>query len=62
VVTSTADGVADLISRAAILALAGRPSARTYRFQSFTIMVWDENLLTRLGGPPSHVPGALGRP
>ena len=61
VVTGTADGTADLIARAAILALAGGPPARTYHFQAFTIMVWDENLLARLGGPPSHVPGDVGR-
>jgi hypothetical protein len=61
VVTGTADGTADVIPRAEILALAGRP-ARTYRFQSFTIMVWDANLLTLLGGPPSRLPGVIGRP
>jgi hypothetical protein len=59
VVTGTADGAADLIPRAEILALAG-PPARTYRFESFTIMVWNENLLTRLGTPPSQTPGDIG--
>jgi hypothetical protein len=59
VVTGTADGVADLIPRAEILTLAG-PPARTYRFESFTIMVWNENLLTRLGAPPSQTPGEIG--
>jgi hypothetical protein len=59
VVTGTADGPSDLIPRAEILALAG-PPARTYRFESFTIMVWHENLLTRLGTPPSRKPGDIG--
>jgi hypothetical protein len=61
VVSGTADGPADLIPRADILALAG-PPAGTYQFQSFTIMVWDENLLALLGTPPSRVPGDIGRP
>ena len=60
VVTGTADGPSDLIPRAEILALAG-PPARTYRFESFTIMVWNRNLLTRLTAPPSRTPGDIGR-
>jgi hypothetical protein len=56
VVSGTGDEGADLIPRAEILALAG-PPARTYRFESFTIMVWHENLLALLAGPPSHLPG-----
>jgi hypothetical protein len=59
VVTGTADSVSDLIPLAEIVALAG-PPARTYRFESFTIMVWNENLLTRLGTPPSKAPGDIG--
>jgi hypothetical protein len=59
VVSGTADGTADLIPRADIRALAG-PPARTYQFQSFTIMVWDENLLALLGPTPSRVPGNIG--
>jgi hypothetical protein len=61
VVTGTADGTADLIPREEVLALAGVP-ARTYQFQSFTIMVWNVNLLTLLGGPPSRLPGVIGHP
>ncbi len=60
VVTGTADGTADLIPRAEILALAG-PPARTYHFQSFTIMVWNKNLLALLAGPPL-LPGNVGHP
>ena len=59
VVTGTADGTADLIPRAEILALAG-PPARTYQFESFTIMVWNKNLLTLLASPPSRTPGDIG--
>ena len=59
VVTGTADGSADLIPRAEILALAGPPD-RTYRFADFTIMVWNKNLLPLLGGPPSPAPGDIG--
>jgi hypothetical protein len=59
VVTGPADGTADLIPRAEILALAG-PPARTYHFESFTIMVWNKNLLTLLAGPPSLLPGEVG--
>jgi len=39
-----------------ILALAG-PPARTYHYQTFTIWVWNHNLLADLGGPPSSFPG-----
>ena len=46
--------------RTEIRALAG-PPARTYRFRSFTIMVWHRNLLALLAGPPSRLPGDIGR-
>jgi hypothetical protein len=59
VVSGTADRAADLIPRAEILALAG-PPARTYRFESFTIMVWNRNLLSLLAIPPSRLPGDIG--
>jgi hypothetical protein len=59
VVTGTADGTADLIPQKSILALAGPPAA-VYQFRSFTIMVWNENLLARLGTPPSTLPGIIG--
>jgi hypothetical protein len=36
------------------------PPARSYRFDSFTIMVWNENLLTLLASPPSRTPGDIG--
>ena len=59
--TGTADGTADLIPYSEILALAGPPD-RTYQVRAFTILVWDTNLLTRLGTAPSTLPGVIGRP
>ena len=41
-----------------ILALAGRP-AHVYHYKTFTIMVWNHNLLADLGGPPSALPGDI---
>jgi hypothetical protein len=41
-----------------ILALGGRP-ARTYRYKTFTVWVWNHNLLAGLGGPPSPLPGDI---
>ncbi len=61
VLSGTADGAADLIPRAEILALAD-PPARTYRFESFTIMIWNKNLLALLAAPPSRLPGDIGHP
>jgi len=58
VVTNTADGTASLIPRGDILALAG-PPAHVYHYKSFTIMVWNTNLLARLGSHSSTSPGNL---
>jgi hypothetical protein len=59
VVTNSADGgAASLIPRRDILALAG-PPARTYHYKTFTIMVWNHNLLANLGSPPSALPGDI---
>jgi len=59
VVTNSADGGgASLIPRRDILALAG-PPARTYHYKTFTIMVWNHNLLADLGSPPSALPGDI---
>ena len=46
------------IPRRDILALAG-PPAHTYHYKTFTIMVWNHNLLADLGTPPSSLPGNL---
>jgi hypothetical protein len=61
VVTGGAGGTADLIPRKEILALAG-PPARTYQVGTFTVMVWDTNLLALLGRPASRLPGDIGHP
>ncbi len=59
VVTNSADdGGVSLIPRADIIALAG-PPAHIYHYQTFTIMVWNHNLLADLGSPPSSEPGDI---
>ena len=55
--TNSADGPPP-IPRRDILALAG-PPARTYHYKTFTVMVWNHNLLADLGTPPSPLPGNL---
>ena len=61
VLSAAAGRTGDHIPRDEILALAG-PPARTYRFESFTIMIWDKNLLALLAAPPSRLPGDIGHP
>ena len=61
VVTGGAVGAASLIPRRAILALAG-PPAHTYQAGSFTVLVWNTNLLALLGRPGSRLPGDIGHP
>jgi hypothetical protein len=56
VVTNSADGGVSSIPGRDILALAG-PPARTYHYETFTVMVWNYNLLTHLGSPPDSRPG-----
>ena len=59
VLTNSADGGRiSLIPHRDIIALAG-PPAHTYHYKSFTIMVWNHNLLADLGHPPSAVPGDI---
>jgi hypothetical protein len=41
-----------------ILPFAG-PPAHIYHYKTFTIMVWNKNLLADLGSPPSSVPGNI---
>ena len=59
VVSNTADsnGVS-VVPQRDILALAG-PPAHTYHYKTFTVMVWNKNLLTDLGSPPSSTPGNI---
>jgi hypothetical protein len=47
-----------VVPYADILAFAG-PPAHTYHYESFTIMVWNKNLLADLGRPPSVLPGNI---
>jgi hypothetical protein len=59
VVCNTADGGgASVIPMGDIRAFAGAP-ARTYHYKTFTIMIWNKNLLTDLGSPPSIKPGNI---
>jgi hypothetical protein len=62
VLTNSADGFPghkdSLIPLRDILALAGHP-ARTYRYRTFTVMVWNHNLLADLGWPPASTPGDI---
>jgi hypothetical protein len=59
IVTNSADGsIPNPIPYGDILALAG-PPAHTYHYKTFTIMVWNHNLLADLGTPPSPWPGNL---
>jgi hypothetical protein len=47
-----------VIPRSDILALGG-PPAHIYHYLTFTIMVWNHNLLTDLGSPPSSSVGNI---
>jgi hypothetical protein len=48
-----------LIPRGAIAALHAGPPAHVYYYKTFTIMVWDHNLLDDLGIVPSVEPGQV---
>jgi hypothetical protein len=59
VVENRADGGrTSVIPQADLIALAG-PPAQTYHYRTFTIMVWNKNLLSDLGHPPSAFPGDI---
>ena len=59
VLTNSADSrKASLIPLRDILALAG-PPAHTYHYKTFTVMVWNHNLLAGLGTLPSSTPGNI---
>jgi hypothetical protein len=68
IVTNTADTTpnrdgslrqSSMIPLPAIAALHAGPPAHVYHYKTFTIMVWDHNLLDDLGGPPSTSPGQI---
>ena len=68
IVTNTADTTpnrdgslrrSSMIPAPAIAALHAGPPAHVYHYKTFTIMVWDHNLLDNLGSPPSTLPGEI---
>jgi hypothetical protein len=68
IVTNTADTTpnrdkslrrSSMIPSQAIAALHAGPPAHVYHYQTFTILVWDHNLLEDLGSPPSTLPGEI---
>jgi hypothetical protein len=48
-----------MIPRSAIAALHAGPPAHVYHYQTFTIMVWNHNLLENLGSAPGILPGEI---
>jgi hypothetical protein len=48
-----------LIPRSAIVALHAGPPAHVYHYKTFTIMVWNHNLLDNLGSNPVTSPGEV---
>jgi hypothetical protein len=68
IVTNTADTTpnrdrslrrSSMIPSAAIAALHAGPPVHVYHYKTFTIMVWDHNLLDNLGSPASTLPGEI---
>jgi hypothetical protein len=68
IVTNTADTTpnrdtslrrSSMIPGPAIAALHAGPPVHVYHYKTFTIMVWDHNLLDNLGSPPSTLPGEI---
>jgi hypothetical protein len=66
IVTNTADTTpnrdrslrrSSMIPAPAIAALHAGPPVHVYHYKTFTIMVWDHNLLDNLGSPASTLPG-----
>src|SRR6266704_3399117 len=48
-----------MIPRSAIEALHAGPPAHVYHYKTFTIMVWNHNLLENLGSAPGILPGEI---
>jgi hypothetical protein len=48
-----------MIPRSAIAALHAGPPAHVYHYKTFTIMVWNHNLLDNLGSAPGIQPGEI---
>jgi hypothetical protein len=51
--------LASMIPRSAIAALHAEPPAHVYHYKTFTIMVWNHNLLSNLGSTPGILPGEI---
>ena len=51
--------LSSMIPRSAIAALHAGPPAHVYHYKTFTIMVWNHNLLNDLGSNPSVQPGEV---
>jgi hypothetical protein len=51
--------LASMIRRSAVAALHAGPPAHVYHYKTFTIMVWNHNLLDDLGRTPSTLPGRI---
>ncbi|HEY1322579.1 MAG TPA: hypothetical protein VGF32_20150, partial [Streptosporangiaceae bacterium] len=51
--------LSSMIPRSAIAALHAGPPAHVYHYKTFTIMVWNHNLLDNLDGNPSIQPGEV---
>jgi hypothetical protein len=51
--------LSSMIPRSAIAALHAGPPAHVYHYKTFTIMVWNHNLLNDLGKNPSIDPGEV---
>jgi hypothetical protein len=51
--------LASMIPRSAIAALHAGPPAHVYHYKTFTIMVWNHNLLSNLGSTPGILPGEI---
>jgi hypothetical protein len=59
IISNTADGGGtSVVPSEDITAFAG-PPAHVYHYKTFTIMVWNKNLLADLGSPPSASPGNI---
>jgi hypothetical protein len=57
--TGGANRLVSLIPRSAIAALHAGPPAHVYHYKTFTIMVWNHNLLDNLGSAPGIEPGEV---
>jgi hypothetical protein len=54
-----ANRLVSMIPRSAVAALHAGPPAHVYHYKTFTIMVWNHNLLDNLGSAPGIEPGEV---